>query len=136
MFNPEGVFKACIVTVLICCSLSSNAQHLLSRNTSIDVTNQRIEDVLHILSNQGNFYFSYNSNIIRSDSLVSITMKDKTLREVLQTLFAQANPFRVQPVFNFLMYFIDKILNGDIVLPEKLFVFDLGNQQQTLNDSF
>jgi len=43
--------------------------------------------VLEILSNKGNFFFSYNSNIIRRDSIVSIIANNKTVLQVLDQLF-------------------------------------------------
>ena len=48
-----------------------DGQAILQKNISLDVNKQRLDNVLEILSNKGDFYFSYNSSIIKKDSLVS-----------------------------------------------------------------
>ena len=64
----------------------ANAQNILNKSLTIDVNRQRLADVLEIMSNRGNFYFSYNSSVIKKDSLVSVTASAKTVREILNTL--------------------------------------------------
>ncbi len=70
------------------------AQQLLNKVIQISVSNQPIPDVLEIISNKGNFYFSYNSSIIRKDSLVTITPGLRTVRSLLEQLFPQGFEFR------------------------------------------
>ena len=70
------------------------AQSILDRNISIQVEQQRLDNVLEILSNKGNFYFSYNSNIIKRDSLVSLSVSNKTIQQVLQLLFSDDYEFK------------------------------------------
>ena len=48
---------------------------------------QRLDDVLSIISNKAGFSFSYNSNIVKRDSLVSLTINNRTVRQVLNQLF-------------------------------------------------
>jgi hypothetical protein len=62
------------------------AQNNLSKPQSIKVSNQPIQEVLTILSNQGNFNFSYNSKIIKKDSLISYTASNKPLIQILQQI--------------------------------------------------
>ncbi len=83
-----------IVLLVACTALSCLGQDLLSKNISLEVNRQRLEDVLEILSNKGDFYFSYNSKIIRKDSLVSLSARNKTLKEVLDLLFNSAYEFK------------------------------------------
>jgi hypothetical protein len=70
-----------VFLVLVCST--GLAQTILNKHLSINVNRQRLADVLEILSNKGNFYFSYNSSIIKKDSLVSIAATDKTVKEIL-----------------------------------------------------
>jgi hypothetical protein len=76
---------------MICMLLSlpavSSAQQLLDRTISVQFSNERLENVLEIISNKGNFYFSYNSNIIRKDSIVNLTAYNKTVKQILDFLF-------------------------------------------------
>jgi hypothetical protein len=66
--------------------LTLNAQSLLDKNVPLNVNRQRLENVLEILSNKGNFYFSYNSNIIKKDSLVTLSSTNKSVQQILQIL--------------------------------------------------
>jgi hypothetical protein len=83
--------KFTTVFYLIVFSLFINAasygQAILQKNISLDVNNQRLDNVLEILSNKGDFYFSYNSSIVKKDSLVSFRASNKTVKEILSLLF-------------------------------------------------
>src|SRR5690242_21700007 len=76
-----------IVFLVAGISVSCFGQNLLSKNISLDVSRQRLDNVLEILSNKGDFYFSYNSKIVRKDSLVSLSVRNKTVKETLGMLF-------------------------------------------------
>lgn len=80
-----ALFKLFLIVCCAPCSLM--AQNLLDKRISIEVTNQRLSDVLKKISNAGNFYFSYNSSIINRDSLVSISASNKPVSQVLDQLF-------------------------------------------------
>lgn len=54
---------------------------------SIEINNQRLDNALEIISNKGNFYFSYNSSIIKRDSLIALTAYNKTVKQVLDYIF-------------------------------------------------
>lgn len=75
-------------------SVPSFGQGLLSRSISLDINRQRLDNVLEILSNKGDFYFSYNSNIVRKDSIVSFSARNKTVKEILGILFNNTYEFR------------------------------------------
>ncbi len=75
-------------------SISSVAQNNLSKNLSLDVNRQRLDNVLEILSNKGDFYFSYSSGIVKKDSLVSLSVRNKTVKEILELLFNTTYEFR------------------------------------------
>jgi hypothetical protein len=78
----------------ICILTCSFGQDLLSKNISLNINRQRIDHVLEIISNQGNFYFSYNSNIIKKDSLVSFSVSNRSVKEVLGMIFNNTYEFR------------------------------------------
>ncbi|HEY0354948.1 MAG TPA: hypothetical protein VGC29_02020, partial [Flavisolibacter sp.] len=75
-------------------SVIAQAQNLLNKNISLEVNRQRLDNVLEILSNKGNFYFSYNSNIIKKDSLVTLAASNKTVRQWLEILLPDHFEFR------------------------------------------
>ncbi len=80
--------------LIVFASMSSAAQNILERNISIEVNNQRLDHVLEIMSNKGNFFFSYNSTIIQSDTLVSLKATNRTVRDALFMLFGSGYEFR------------------------------------------
>ena len=84
---------AVIVIALVLCCHASRAQSLLNKTIAIDVRQQRLDNVLEIISNKGNFFFSYNSSIIKKDSLVSLSAT-KTVGQLLDQLFPDHYEFR------------------------------------------
>ena len=82
-----------IVFLVAGISVSCFGQGLLSKNISLDVNRQRLDNVLEILSNKGDFYFSYNSKIVKKDSLVSLNVRNKTVKETLGLLFNNTYEF-------------------------------------------
>lgn len=85
-----------IITLILLASasISVSAQNILDRNISIEVSRQRLDHVLEILSNKGNFFFSYNSNIIQADTLVSLKISNRSVRDALLMLFGSGYEFR------------------------------------------
>jgi hypothetical protein len=73
--------------LMLMLSFTAEAQTPLKKNISIQANQQRLDNVLEIISNTGNFYFSYNSNIIRRDSLVTVNFSNKSVKEILDYLF-------------------------------------------------
>ncbi len=83
-----------IFCVLLCSKINVvKAQSILNKTISIEVRKQPLEKVLQAISIKGNFYFSYNSNIVNGDSLVTILAADKSIRQVLEQLFSHKYQF-------------------------------------------
>ncbi|SEW54416.1 STN and carboxypeptidase regulatory-like domain-containing protein [Chitinophaga arvensicola] len=81
--------KHLLTLFFICCfSLPLSAQQLLNKTVSIEVKERPLAEVLTTISKQGNFYFSYLTTILPQDSLVSISVKNKTVRQVLDILLS------------------------------------------------
>jgi hypothetical protein len=74
--------------------LAGAAQSNLNKVISLNASRQRLDNVLEILSNKGNFYFSYNSNIIKRDSLVIVAASNKSVKQILEELFGKGYEFR------------------------------------------
>src|SRR5688572_4603113 len=86
------VFKFIILFIFI--SSATYGQANLQKSISLDVNRQRLDNVLEILSNKGDFYFSYNSSIVKKDSLVSFRASNKTVKEILTQLFNNTYEFK------------------------------------------
>jgi hypothetical protein len=93
MKHAAGLVRAALLAVILLVSSGSLAQNVLNRTVSFQVNRQQLDQVLEILSNKGNFFFSYNSTIIKRDSLVTLNVYNKTVKEVMQVLFPQGYEF-------------------------------------------
>ncbi len=84
----------CFAIIIIASATASYSQNLLNRTITLQVNQQRLDNVLEILSNKGNFYFSYNSNIIKKDSIVSFNYTNKSVKTILNILFNESFEFK------------------------------------------
>jgi len=63
-----------------------HAETLMNRVISIDAKQVPLQKLLEMISRKGGFYFSYNSSIINSDSMVSITASNIPVKQLLTQL--------------------------------------------------
>ncbi|WP_276484929.1 STN and carboxypeptidase regulatory-like domain-containing protein [Paraflavitalea pollutisoli] len=94
MKQTAGLVSIVLLTVLLFVSAGAQSQPILGRNVSFVVNRQQLGQVLEILSNKGNFYFSYNSNIIKGDSLVTLNIFNQTVKQVMEKLFPEGYEYR------------------------------------------
>ncbi|HEY9260234.1 STN and carboxypeptidase regulatory-like domain-containing protein [Chitinophaga sp.] len=78
-----------LLTLFLGCifSITVSAQSLLNKTVSVEAKQQPLSAVLISISKQGGFYFSYLTTILPQDSLVTISVKNKTVKQVLDILF-------------------------------------------------
>jgi len=76
-----------ITASLLFIALSLHSQSVLDRQLTVEFRQQRLDKALEILSHSGNFYFSYNSTLLRRDSLITLSAQNKTVRQILDLLF-------------------------------------------------
>lgn len=94
MKQSAGFVRAVLLSTILLFSLTVSAQSILNRTVSFMVNRQQLDQVLEILSNKGDFYFSYNSNIIKRDSLVTLNIYNRTVKQVMELLFPEGYEFR------------------------------------------
>ncbi|TCD23436.1 hypothetical protein EZ456_17690 [Pedobacter psychrodurus] len=92
----------------------------LSKGVSINVKQERVGNVLQMISKAGGFYFSYNGVLFRQDSLVSLNVKNVPVREVLDQLFDGKVDYKENAEYIILRYAVnhltieaEHIANGD-----------------------
>ncbi|OZI07398.1 hypothetical protein BWI93_15405 [Siphonobacter sp. BAB-5385] len=95
--------RAWLVTILcaFACISDLHAQQLLARKISLTVKREPLSQVLQHIGEKGDFYFSYNSNLIPRDSLVSLQVSNQTVQYTLQRLFG--NRFSYKETGNYLI---------------------------------
>jgi len=86
--------KIVLLLFITCIHAGMFAQSLLSGTVTIKAKNQPLHEVLTIISNASNVYFSYNTKSINRDTLVSVQAVNKPLREVLRMLFNAEYEFK------------------------------------------
>jgi hypothetical protein len=67
---------------------------ILESRLSIQVSNERMDEVLRQLASKGNFSFSYSPDAIDVRSRVSLNATNQTIREILNVLFDGTVTFR------------------------------------------
>lgn len=83
---PIRHLRSLLSVLLLCICYSGYAQSLLQKTVTIDMRAKKLGDVLTAIGKQGNFYFSYNSSIIKKDSIVTLAVKNKTVQQTLSQL--------------------------------------------------
>ncbi|MFA6946528.1 MAG: STN domain-containing protein, partial [Pedobacter sp.] len=81
------------------CSPGLKAQHSpaipqLYRRISIAAEKQPLGEVLNQISRRANFIFSYGGTVVNPDSLVSLNLKNETVRNILDRLFQGRADYR------------------------------------------
>ncbi|MES2112965.1 MAG: STN and carboxypeptidase regulatory-like domain-containing protein [Bacteroidota bacterium] len=80
------------------------AQPVLNRNITMNVSGQRLGSVLHLMEDRGKFQFSYNSNLIKQDSVVDIHVANETVKDALDKLLNNRFEYREAENFVILRY--------------------------------
>jgi hypothetical protein len=68
---------------------------ILERSISLRINNEKTSNVLEIIAKQGNFSFSYNSEILDGNTRINVWVIDKPVREVLNQIFKATITFKV-----------------------------------------
>lgn len=89
-------FKAAMIIIILFAGTITNAfsQRLLDKKISLSIEHQRLDQALEVISNTGDFYFSYNTNLLKKDSLVTLSVSNASVNEVLIKLFGNQLEFR------------------------------------------
>jgi hypothetical protein len=66
-----------------------SAQSLLQKKVTVEARKKPLAEVLKTMGRQGGFYFSYNSNLISRDSLVTLSARDVTVKQALDMLLGE-----------------------------------------------
>jgi hypothetical protein len=69
-------------------SITAAAQNLLNKTVSIDAKQQPLSEVLTSISKQGGVFLCYIKTVITQGSRVSISVKNKSVKQVLDILFS------------------------------------------------
>ena len=104
--------KTLLTVVLLAISVYCSAQnkavitskHNLDRRISLNITKEPVSEVLNKMSKVGEFYFSYSGRLFRQDSIVSIRVQSKPVRDVIDELFNGKVDYKEFDDYIFLRY--------------------------------
>ena len=83
-----------VLVVALLATTGAFGQGFLNKTVSVSANTQSIAQVLKTVSAQGGFYFSYSSTILPGDSVVSISYKAITVRDVLDKLLGDGYQYK------------------------------------------
>jgi hypothetical protein len=79
-----------------CLAFADDPIPLLERTVTISLEQERLEVALKKISTQAGFTFSYNSNIIDANKIVSQNFAGKTVREILDQIFGGSIQYKAR----------------------------------------
>jgi len=79
------IFTFLFITIVV--SIFAQRVPILERKISISLIEEKLTNALNLISQEGKFSFSYNASIIDESQTVSLTVSNKTVREVLNQVF-------------------------------------------------
>jgi hypothetical protein len=94
MNRIQFIFRMVTLGTLLLLFQDSYAQKILDRIVSVSVKNKPVSEVLKRVGDQAGFQFSYNSDIISGDSLVSISIQSVPVKQFLETLFVRGYTYK------------------------------------------
>lgn len=68
-------------------SFSASGQDMLQRRVSVQATRKPVREIFKSVEKQAGFYFSFDNSLVNTDSLVTISAKNKTVEDVLKSVF-------------------------------------------------
>ena len=74
---------------------SQNSGSVLKRKLTFQVEDERLEDILLGLAEEGGFSFSYNPDLMPVDSLISLNVENSSVKTVLNVLLGKELELRI-----------------------------------------
>lgn len=88
-------------------------QSMLQRRISVEARRKSVAEVLKMAEKQGGFYFSYSNDMVKSDSLISISVRNRTVASFLETMFGSRYQYIesndhliIQPALSFQYWYV------------------------------
>jgi hypothetical protein len=97
-------FQLLLTCMLLLMATVCHGQSYLTREIDIDRSGQRLGDVLETISKEQGFYFSYNSNLVAEDSLITAAGFRGTVEAFLGRTFGSDYEFKETPGYVIIRY--------------------------------
>lgn len=105
IFEGRLLLKSLIATFAILVGFTSKAQDYLSREITINEgSRQRVGDLLEKIGNNQGFYFSYNSDALDADRMVTLAGYRGPLVHLLETTLGEGYEFKETPGYVIIRY--------------------------------
>ena len=93
LFSPKYFY---VIFLLFITTFSFAQTPLLERPITLKFNNEKVSNILELIAKQGNFSFSYNSDILDGNSRINLWVYEKPVREVLNQVFKGLISFKVK----------------------------------------
>jgi hypothetical protein len=129
----QNIFNSHVRRILIFILLISGAglsygqDSIFDYRLNISLNNYSVYDILKVIEKEINYNFSYNSSLIDADRVISVNMRNKTLREVLDKIVDNKS-FNYRVIDNNIVIYepgtgIERI--PEEILPESVTIFKI-----------
>jgi len=104
---------------LLCAILATTTygQGMLQRRISLQLRNKPVAEVLKQAEKQAGFYFSYSNDMVKSDSVVTVSVKNKSVASLLESLFGNRYQYIesndhviIQPALSYQYWYVSGIV--------------------------
>lgn len=87
----NAVFSIILLIIFFICGFSLSHAQLLKKKVSIDINNTNLENSINLLNQKLDYIFTFKNDIFPKDKIISISVKDSPLENVLDQLFSGTN---------------------------------------------
>jgi hypothetical protein len=103
----------------------------LDKKVRLKIDRGRVEDVLSELAKEGYFTFSYNSSILNKDRMVTLKLRESTLREALELLLG--NGYAYGETGDYVVIRRSEGVRAKVMLRTKVMKVRIGYAKDTLD---
>lgn len=75
-----------MIVLILALALPAGAQALLQKTVTLNFSNRPLVEVLKAIEKQGGFYFSYSNKVVQDKRMVSVSVKQQAVKNVLDQL--------------------------------------------------
>jgi hypothetical protein len=92
----QALFSFALLLCFIKSAIAQNDTPYLERPITVSFTNERLDQALKKIADQGGFSFSYNSNVVEAEKLITQVFVNKTVRQILDEIFKGTIEYKIR----------------------------------------
>ncbi|MFN2380862.1 MAG: STN and carboxypeptidase regulatory-like domain-containing protein [Bacteroidales bacterium] len=117
LYNGRTIVLATLLAILAFTQEGVAQEGILDEPVTIRLNNARISAILKQITRKTGYYFTYDADLINTDSVISLNTQNLNLREILDTIL-QNDIFRYTPIGNHIVIYRDPDITSDMIREE------------------